>query len=40
MQLNRFRINPHDFDERVDRLVWLLVEQKIQPFEIRAWQGA
>lgn len=40
VQVDRFGIEPDDVDERVDRLVGLLVEQEIQPSEIRVGQAA
>ena len=33
VQLDRFRVQPHHVDERVDRLVGLLVEQEVQAAE-------
>src|SRR5690606_2371446 len=39
MQLDRFRIDAHDVDERVDRLVGLLVEQEVQAAEIGVGQA-
>lgn len=38
MQFDRFGIELGDFDERIDRLVVLLVEQKIEAAKIRARQ--
>ena len=38
MQLNRLRIDFDHLDERLDRLVRLLVEEKVEAFEIRARQ--
>ena len=40
MQLDRLRLHFHDLGERLDRLVGLLVEQEIEPFEIRRGQRA
>ena len=40
MQLDGLRIDLHHLDERFDRLVRLLVQQEIQPFEIRHRQRA
>ena len=40
MQLDGLRLDLDDLDERLDRLVRLLVEQEIQAFEIRPRQRA
>ncbi|MNR63141.1 hypothetical protein D3C85_1853550 [compost metagenome] len=40
MQFDCFRIQLDDFNESVDRLVGLFVEQKIQTLEIAARQSA
>ena len=38
MQFDSLRINLDDFDERLNRLVGLLIQQKTKPFEIGARQ--
>ncbi len=40
VQLDRLRVDLDHFDEGFDRLVLLLVEQEVQPLEIRARQRA
>src|SRR5436190_17614536 len=40
VQLDRLGIDLHHFDERLDRLVGLLVQQEVEALEIRARQGA
>jgi hypothetical protein len=40
MQFHRFRIGANYFDKRLDRLVLLFVEKKIQPPEIGVRQAA
>ena len=40
VQFDRLRIDLHHFDESLDRLVRLLIEQEIEALEIRARQGA
>ena len=40
MQLDRLRIDLDHLDERLDRLVGLLVEQEVEPLEIRQRQRA
>ena len=37
-RVNGLRINFHNFDESLDRLVRLLVQEKVEPFEIRQRQ--
>src|SRR5688572_30094750 len=40
MQLDGFRVDLHHLDERLDRLVGLLVQQEVQALEVRARQRA
>src|SRR3954466_5309308 len=40
VQLDRLRIDLHHLDERLDRLVGLLVQQEVEPLEVRARQRA
>jgi hypothetical protein len=40
VHVGRFRIQAHDLDEGVDRLVGLLVEQEVEALEIAARQRA
>ena len=40
VQFDGLRIDLYHFDKRLDRLVGLLIEQEVQPLEIRARQRA
>ena len=39
VQLDRLRLDAHHLDERVDRLVVLLVEQEVQALEVGVGEG-
>jgi len=40
VQVDRLRVDLHHLDERLDRLVGLLVEEEVEPLEIGARQRA
>ena len=40
MQVSRFRIQLHNFNESINRLVRLFIQQEVQPLEIPFWQAA